>query len=214
MRFPLCVATVCVAFLFAYNSHVDAHGPGGGGRPNFSGSPGAKGDFHSGAFEGKPTGNPAGKDDKTQVSTLHPSSPAGLNHGGGNPALGGSIPPAGKTAIAHKIEEQNLKHKLTEALRMLEQAKQSNDPQLIAKAQQHLQQVEQHIAQQRANGGQGGPGNASATAGMPAQLPARRLVMSSLATATADTPPLMRPAEHQRIAVSNHLEVRFQGGRL
>src|SRR5438552_10893496 len=120
MRFPLCVATVCVAFLFAYTSHVDARGPGGpagfghggpgGGRPNFAGGPGAKGDFHPGAFEGKPTGNPVGKDDKTDVSTLHPNSPAGLNAAGGNPATGGSIPPAGKIAIAHKIEEQNLKH--------------------------------------------------------------------------------------------------------
>lgn len=130
-------------------------GPGGSTGPNWKANLG-----QSGATNGTTTVTSQG---------LHPNLGGGLNgstgiastttsgstststSGNSNQTTGGSMPAAGKIATAHKLEEQLLKQRMAEAHRLLEQAKQSGDPQMAAKAEQMLQQLKQHMAHERSH---------------------------------------------------------------
>jgi hypothetical protein len=101
------------------------------------------------------------------VNQFHPSNTNGINgtsgtsssgsNGGGSTgsttsrSAGGNTPVAGEIARIHHLEQELRRLKMEEALQLLQQAKQSGDPQLLAKAEQMLQHRQHNHSQPGGN---------------------------------------------------------------
>ncbi|HEY2411426.1 MAG TPA: hypothetical protein VGI40_04255 [Pirellulaceae bacterium] len=174
MRFILSAAACFSVCLFLSANNANAHGPGGGSHAgdHSGGHPNAP--VHAGNANGFMPGTPAAN--RPNVSSLNPNSSTGTTSTSGsssaintsgatsgatntNSLTGGSSPLAGELAQIHHLEQELRRLKMEEALQLLQRAKQSNNPQLLAKAEEMLQHKQQNRSLQ------GGNGNATAAAG-------------------------------------------------
>jgi hypothetical protein len=121
--------------------------------------------YHSGVHSNSTTGTTGTSGSSSAINTSGATS-ATTNT---NSSTGGSSPLAGEIAQIHHLEQELRRLKKEEALQLLQRAKQSNNPQLLAKAEQMLQHKQQNRSQQ------GGNGNATAAAGQSAADPTPEL---------------------------------------
>jgi hypothetical protein len=165
-------------------------GHGGGSHPNVPVHPVNSNGFMPGGPATSATGNPSANGfpntNRTNHSGLQLNSTTGTTGTSGSSSAinmsgatsgapntsssaGGSSPIAGEIAQIHHLEQELRRLKMEEALQLLQRAKQSNNPQMLAKAEQMLQHKQQNRSQQ------GGNGNATAASGQPTarQTPAR-----------------------------------------
>jgi hypothetical protein len=187
MRHATIAAAVFAFSLYVSTQCAQAHGPGGGGHAgggqahiaaNATPGNGFRGGELSGLPGGGSTGSGSGKP-RPNVNQLHPPTTNGINGSGSTSSSGGSAggsssststnltsggntPPAGEIAKIHHLEQELRRLKMEEAMQLLQRAKQSNNPQLIAKAEQALQHLEQHRNQQGGNAGTTAQGNQNA----------------------------------------------------
>jgi hypothetical protein len=185
MRFVAVAAFVFSGLFFLVTTTASARGPGdanhaGGNHPNLAGGSSAGSGFKPGRFEGGPGSGDKlkalqntdsnGNSDQPNLAELHPHTAGALRFAAGNSGAGtNNLNHAtnGFMPLNNNFAGQGggLAHHAGELLGFLEMAKNSSDPQVAARATQILQQFKQHLAQERANWGQGGSTNTSATSG-------------------------------------------------
>ncbi len=92
----------------------------------------------------------------------------GIASTGANLSGGGNLPLTGEIAKIHQLEEQLRHLKREESQQLLQQIKQSNNPQLTAKVEQMLQHAQQNHAQHGGNSNATVPVNQNSTKPTPA----------------------------------------------
>jgi len=175
MRSAALATAVCV---FCLCQNAQAHGPSNCGHPG-------GGQAGGGQFHHKPDGGPAGVvgGARANLGQLHPSALNGINGQGGNASSAisngtssqstsglssnGSRPPAGEIARIQHLEQELRRLKMEDALLLLQQAKQSGNPQLLAQAEQMLHHRQHNRSQQGGNGNASGPSSPSSTKATP-----------------------------------------------